>query len=798
MGALLTYENDGSNVVDDSGVDDEDYDYNNRNDDYVGDNDNGEEEEEATAVRNNKHRHGTMEEEGGGGEEEDKVIWLSMKSRSKMSDGELCTHFNTQLQKKGSSICPNRQCNCLALLHNGNARSSIVRYMTWFSRQTQYKQNSIVLQWIRYSTLLRTQGQSRTNYFWLPYIDDGTEDVPDTVRNHVLCTRGLRFIFRFGRTRYQQIWSVLLNLAIFPLHKAVGKTNYNAIENDTRKYEPLVRHFDYLMNLGEVQATRLISTFINGMVSHENCNASLDVTYLPISMGYRSCYRRYMSSLGYIVDTTATGGFKIRKEDGSAVDTGEFVSFPTYHTKWKRDYPNLKVSRPVEDICNLCYTFVHRNKFFTDHMMRCGGYDDTDNNDHEDDNNEDQDVVDELARLTRDININRPECASDKVAEEREQMMLKAAEHIKMARAQRQLYQEKVEKARRTVEKVHLERTYTFVVDYGQNMELPIFNSEQPGATYYYSPMTVNNLGMVDHAHIYPDGTVGEHMHCHVYTDAVGKKGANNVVTLIMKTLRRLNLLCNDEQGSELNIVFDNCCGQNKNNTVLRLPAWIAQLGYFLEINFIFLVVGHTKNAVDRLFNSLKVMYRKKSLYTFGQLVDALGTLRTITVHPTVSEDFLDYGKLFDFFYKKLTGKIKQNHIFSTSQGDEIRVRERVLAKHEELIWPIMKKDFKDRHYQEIVDAAETKLRTLEWERINPYKVYELFKNFRPYVPVEFQSDEMYAEPSPEVLAKVKAEKADRKEFWVTLKKKKYDRMKEQLKKVVFSDDDDEADGAAM
>jgi hypothetical protein len=111
---------------------------------------------------------------------------------------------------------------------------------------------------------------------------------------------------------------------------------------------------------------------------------------------------------------------------------------------------------------------------------------------------------------------------------------------------------------------------------------------------------------------------------------------------------------------------------------------------------------------------------------------------------------------------------------------------------------PIMKKDFKDLDYREIVDAAETKLTTLEWEGINPYKVYELFKNFRPYVPVEFQSDPMYAEPSPEVLAKVKAEKVDRKEFRATLKKKKYDRTKEQLETVVFGDDKDEADGAAM
>ena len=106
----------------------------------------------------------------------------------------------------------------------------------------------------------------------------------------------------------------------------------------------------------------------------------------------------------------------------------------------------------------------------------------------------------------------------------------------------------------------------------------------------------------------------------------------------------------------------------------MRLAAWIAQLGYFLEINFIFLVVGHTMNAADRLFYSLKVMYRKKNLHTFDQLVDALKMPRTVTVHLTMSEDFLDYGKLFDFFYKKLTGQIKQNHIFSATQGDEITI----------------------------------------------------------------------------------------------------------------------------
>ena len=136
-----------------------------------------------------------------------------------------------------------------------------------------------------------------------------------------------------------------------------------------------------------------------------------------------------------------------------------------------------------------------------------------------------------------------------------------------MARAQRALYQAKAVDAvaDATTRKEHLVRRYTFVVDYGQNMELPMYNKEQPGCTYYFSPQSIYNLGVVDHAHIYDDGRVSEHLHCHVYTEGIGKKGgANNVALLIMKTLQKLNLLCKDSVGSELNIIFDNCSGQNK------------------------------------------------------------------------------------------------------------------------------------------------------------------------------------------------------------------------------------------
>ena len=95
------------------------------------------------------------------------------------------------------------------------------------------------------------------------------------------------------------------------------------------------------------------------------------------------------------------------------------------------------------------------------------------------------------------VDLNSADAASNGADEERELMLLEAAEHIKMARAQRALYQAKVANAvaDATEGKDHTVRRYTFVVDYDQNMELPVYNKEQPGITYYYSPLSVYNLG---------------------------------------------------------------------------------------------------------------------------------------------------------------------------------------------------------------------------------------------------------------------------------------------------------------
>ena len=147
-----------------------------------------------------------------------------------------------------------------------------------------------------------------------------------------------------------------------PMHKAKGKTNYKSLLNNERKMGPLMRHLEYLVELGdEARAMQVITTLVEGKRARVNCNDDDNARYLPMSMGYCNCYKRYMALLGYTkMCSTASGAFILgEQEDGEVLDFGNFATFPTYYYKWKTSFPKLKVSKPVEDICAYCYAFAN-------------------------------------------------------------------------------------------------------------------------------------------------------------------------------------------------------------------------------------------------------------------------------------------------------------------------------------------------------------------------------------------------------------------------------------------------------
>ena len=84
--------------------------------------------------------------------------------------------------------------------------------------------------------------------------------------------------------------------------------------------------------------------------------------------------------------------------------------------------------------------------------------------------------------------------------EQGEALIVTVARHVEMAQQQRLLYQQKKKEAMDNVSLHPSQRVLCYVADYAQNMYTPNFASEQPGATYYYSPMICYVFGIVDAA----------------------------------------------------------------------------------------------------------------------------------------------------------------------------------------------------------------------------------------------------------------------------------------------------------
>ena len=155
------------------------------------------------------------------------------------------------------------------------------------------------------------------------------------------------------------------------------------------------------------------------------------------------------------------------------------------------------------------------------------------------------------------------------------------------------------------------QRRVLFCSDYCQNMDLPRFGSEQPGETYYYSPLNISCFGIIDLA--------TDVLDAFIYHEGDEKKGGNNVSSLIFKKLKDDGLLylsMKHGPGKQLSLAFDKCAGQNKNRMVLRLGQYLIDLKVFQRVEIIFLIMGHTKNMCDRRFKDLKNKFHHRNVYT--------------------------------------------------------------------------------------------------------------------------------------------------------------------------------------
>ena len=269
-------------------------------------------------------------------------------------------------------------------------------------------------------------------------------------------------------------------------------------------------------------------------------------------------------------------------------------------------------------------------------------------------------MPEETGEANNDTSINlEPEEELDT----RESIIAKAALHVNQAGDQRRLCNSKIKEAEDDLA-ANLsfgDSPQVIICDFGQNISCPQLAKSQAGDTFYWSALNVFIFGIVDTA------IRGGALDAYVYHEGHGKKGGNNVASLLMMFLGKKGWLRKKDPGKELTIIMDNCGGQNKNNHVLRLALILTEIGYFKKVTFIFYIVGHTKNACDRWFNTLKKHYRTQNIWTFRTLCRALASSNdTISINTVETGDFKDYHGFEERFYHLIeSGKIQPGHIFT-------------------------------------------------------------------------------------------------------------------------------------
>ena len=581
--------------------------------------------------------------------------------KNSLTNEELLDEFDDyfrNLSEAGS--CRNRwkkegenfSCDCLSVLQNDLLRRSISSFALEFSQRRRKDRLWCLIEWYRY-------GNPRPKNhlaFCLP--TDIDIPVPEEILsiNYKICKSALMNVCGIGKGIWATVYDCVKKKKS-PSHKLEGRPSNNKRNMNSEEIVSLRSHFVQLQQYSEVQATRFVREETGEVTLRDGEDKNV---YLPPVMTKRYCYKRYCADNGYKVKTSSSGKTSLEEDPSfEGRRRKKCVAWSAYWDYWKLHHSNVKVNRPSEDICGLCFQFYNCHKYAkqkTNSQLPTAREQETITEVEVNEYDEHGFVV------GGNIVTKESEAAEDSEDERAEIDLLKAAEHVKAARAQRRLFNQKVDECRKGL--VDGVRIRTLVVDYGQNMEMPWFGGIQPGETYYYSPLSVFNLGIVD---CYDDT-----LYAHIYTEGQGKKGGNNVASLIMKTLKYFGWI-NDEEVSpskddELNIIFDNCPGQNKNNHVIRLVPYLVEMEYFAKVNFIFLIVGHTKNTADRMFNTMKKKYRITNSHTMSHLYSILESDK-IKVLQLQDDEMKNYKLYLGHFYRNLP-KLEDYHIFSCDRDD--------------------------------------------------------------------------------------------------------------------------------
>ena len=217
---------------------------------------------------------------------------------------------------------------------------------------------------------------------------------------------------------------------------------------------------------------------------------------------------------------------------------------------------------------------------------------------------------------------------------------------------------------------------YSF--DFAQQVHYPS-NPLQPGPIYFLTPRKAAIFGVCCEA-------IPRQVNFVIDEASNTGKGANTVVSMLDYFFSHYGL-----GESTASLHADNCCGQNKNNTMVQYLMWRVLTGLHHSIRFHFLITGHTKFSPDACFGLIKRKFRRTDVSSLDDLArvvnesavcnlcQLVGTQDGTTIVPS-----RDWAGFLSSHFCRLDGIKKYHHFrFERDHPGVVFLKKTATAKEE-------------------------------------------------------------------------------------------------------------------
>ena len=285
----------------------------------------------------------------------------------------------------------------------------------------------------------------------------------------------------------------------------------------------------------------------------------------------------------------------------------------------------------------------------------------------------------------------RADSAAAKSEEERVKWLTEWQQHIKLAQDERAFYNSCTVKAIDVEKACEDEPTYSHLIfDFAENFTLP-YHARQPGPVYFKVLLRVNDFGIMNGGR--------QRQHHYLYTEAqcIGpdntkSHGPNNVISLLYHYLESQN------HARTLHFHCDNCVGQNKYKSLMAYMALRILTAKEDEITVSFMVVGHTRCAVDGGFGLAKKKFRASDTDTYTQLAKLVSDSAVLNESCVSTEwEWRDWDTFLQEHFKKVAGITKHHHFFfSATQKGVVTMKATCREDDPVIAVPLLKDTSKD------------------------------------------------------------------------------------------------------